>query len=58
MGSNVLPSHSNSRGRSTKQLLRAEALSTGKTVSGLVREWVALCAHFVNEERLDLPIAA
>jgi hypothetical protein len=33
-----------------KQLLRAEALSTGKTVSGLVREW--------SEERLNLPVAA
>jgi hypothetical protein len=33
-----------------KQLVRAEALSTGKTVSGLVREWI--------EERLDLAVAA
>lgn len=31
-----------------KQLVRAEVLSTGKTMSGLVREWI--------EERLDLAV--
>ncbi|RIK37699.1 MAG: hypothetical protein DCC55_23480 [Chloroflexi bacterium] len=41
-----------------KHLLRAEALSTGKTVSGLVREWMVLCAGFAIEERLDLLVAA
>jgi hypothetical protein len=33
-----------------KELLRAEALGAGKTVSALVREWI--------EDRLDLPATA
>jgi hypothetical protein len=33
-----------------KHVLRAEALGAGKSVSGLLREWI--------EERLDLPAAA